>query len=336
MTFLWPGMLLGLLLIPLGLALLRAGQRRRRQALVKAGSLGFLQGGSDRRGVGRRWIPTAFFLAGLSVLLLALARPQMVVRLPRVEGTVILAFDVSGSMAADDFQPTRMEAAKSAAQAFVGHLPPSVQVGVVAFSDNGFTVQPPTYDQDAIFAAIERLSPQRGTALGSGILAAITTIETDFRQDGPLQLSVRTPQPTATPTAVPPGFHQPAVIVLLTDGENNASPDPQAAAEAARRRGVRIFTIGVGSTGGTPLKVNGFSIFTRLDEGLLQQVAAATGGAYFNAQNEDDLRSIYENLDTQLVVKPEKMEVTALLAGFSLALLLAGGAFSLAWFGRLP
>ena len=116
------------------------------------------------------------FLIGLTILLIALARPQAVLSLPRVEGTVILAFDISGSMAADDLKPTRMEAAKVAARDFVQRQPPTVQIGVVAFSDNGFTVQAPTNNQDTILAAINRLTPQRGTSLGQGILASLKTI----------------------------------------------------------------------------------------------------------------------------------------------------------------
>ena len=124
----------------------------------------------------RRHIPPAFFLAGLTILLIALARPQMVVSLPRLEGTVILAFDVSGSMAADDLKPTRMEAAKAAAQAFVARQPPTVQIGVVSFSDSGFAVQAPTNEQETILAAINRLRPERGTSLAHGILTALNTI----------------------------------------------------------------------------------------------------------------------------------------------------------------
>lgn len=336
MTFLWPVMLVSLILIPLFVTLFVWLQRRRNKIASKYGSLGFMQGTSGVRAGTRRYIPPILFLAGLAILLVALARPQMVVSLPRVEGTVILAFDVSGSMAADDLKPTRMDAAKTAAQDFVERMPPSVQIGVVAFSENGFAVQPPTYEKDLILATIDRLSPQRGTSLGNGIFASLKTIETDFRQVGPLQLSEATPEATATPTPVPQGFHQPAVIVLLTDGENNSSPNPLDAAQASADRGVRIYTIGIGSAAGTELKVNGFTVFTQLDEDMLKQIAQVTGGVYYNAQNEQDLHAIYDNLDPQLIVKPEKMEVTSIFAGASIAILILGGIFSLLWFSRLP
>src|SRR5436309_15737486 len=176
MSFIWPPMLLSLLLMPLGVALYVRLQRRRRRLAATYGSLGLVQEAAGRRLGGRRHIPPALFLLGLTLLAVALARPQTVLSLPKVEGTVILAFDVSGSMAADDLKPTRMEAAKAAARAFVQRQPRTVQIGVVGFSDNGFTVQAPTNNQDTILAAINRLTPQRGTSLGQGILASLKTI----------------------------------------------------------------------------------------------------------------------------------------------------------------
>jgi Ca-activated chloride channel family protein len=127
-----------------------------------------------------------------------------------------------------------------------------------------------------------------------------------------------------------------AVIVLLTDGENNAAPDPLAAAQAALERGVRIYTVGIGSAAGTTLHVNGFTVHTQLDEATLQQIAQLTGGTYYNAEDQAQLRAIYDNLDLQLVIKPERTEVTALFAGIATLVLLIGGACSLLWFSRVP
>jgi Ca-activated chloride channel family protein len=135
---------------------------------------------------------------------------------------------------------------------------------------------------------------------------------------------------------MPPGTYTSAAIVLLTDGENTAPPDPLLAAQAAADRGVRIFTIGIGSPAGTLLHVNGFTVHTRLDEAALEQIAQQTGGAYFLAENAQDLHKIYEDITPHLVVKPEKMEITSILAGASLLFMLIGGVFSLLWFGRLP
>src|SRR5258706_3808102 len=270
MSFIWPIMLVFLLLIPLFVLVYMRTQRRRRQLIANYGKLGFVQGG---RGQGiRRHIPPLLFLLSLTILVFALARPQTVVSLPRVQGTVILAFDVSGSMAADDLKPTRMEAAKVAARDFVAKQPPSVLIGVVAFSDSGFSVQAPTDDSAAVLAAINRLTPARGTSLGQGIAAALTTI-TAANAEGGLLLSDRAPQPTATPTAVPAGSYAPAAIVLLTDGENNERPNPLEAAQAAAERGVRIYPVGVGSPGGATLQLDGFSVHTQLDEPPLKQIA---------------------------------------------------------------
>ncbi len=335
MSFIWPAMLVWLLLVPLFVVLYTRMQQRRRRLAEEYGSVGLVQEAAGRRLGSRRHIPPALFLTGLTLLMLALARPETVVNLPRVEGTVILAFDVSGSMAADDMEPSRMEAAKAAARDFVQHQPPSVLIGVVAFSDSGFAVQAPTNDREAILASINRLTPQLGTSLANGILASLSTIAADA-QPAPRLYTNLTPAPTPTPTPVPEGIYTPAVIVLLTDGENNESPDPLAAAQAAADRGVRIHTVGIGSTAGTTLQIEGFIVHTQLNEALLQQISQLSVGTYYNAKDEEDLRAIYENLDPQFVIKPEKMEVTSILAGASILVLLVGGAFSLLWLSRLP
>ena len=176
-------------------------QQRRQKIVENIGGLGFVQDASGGRIGRRRHIPMILFLVGLTTMLVALARPQAVVSLPRLESTVILSFDVSGSMAADDIQPTRMEAAKAAAREFVGRQPSNVEIGVVAFSDGGISVQPPTNDQEAILAAIDRLTPQRGTSLGSGILASLNTIAA-ARGEVPEATTNLTPVPTPTPVAI--------------------------------------------------------------------------------------------------------------------------------------
>ena len=334
MSFIWPTMLVLLATIPLIGVLYIVVQRRRHLAPSYRG-LGLAQEATGRRPGIRSHIPLTLFLVGLTILVIAVARPQAVVSLPRVEGTVILVFDVSGSMAADDLKPTRMEAAKAAARDFVQRQPSSVQIGVVAFSDGGLAVQKPTNDQETILASIDRLAPQRGTSLGHGILAALNTIATDAGQV-PNPDSNLTPTPIPTPTPVPEGTYTSAAIVLLTDGENNEPPDPLAAAQAAADRGVRIHSVGIGSAAGTALPIDGFIVHTQLDETMLQQISQITDGAYYNAGNEEELHAIYDNLTPQLAVKPEKMEVTSIFAGASILVLLAGGSFSLLWFSRLP
>lgn len=335
MTFIWPAVLLLLAVIPVGALLAAALDRRRRRRAAAPGGLG-LAGTIGRRSRRLRRIPAALFLTGFAVMGVALARPQGTVSLPREEGTVILAFDVSGSMAADDLKPTRIAAAKAAATDFVEQQPASVVVGVVAFSDSGLSVQAPTNDQASVLAAINRLAPERGTSLGQGIRASLQTISLAESPPAQNYYSNRSPAPTSTPSPVPAGTHTSAVIVLLTDGENNESPDPATEAQAAADQGIRIFTVGLGSPAGTTVNLNGFQVHTQLNEPLLQQIADTTQGTYYRAQDAQQLRSIYANLDTRLVVEPQKIEITALFAGASILLLAAGGMASILWLGRLP
>ena len=336
MSFIWPVMLVLLVFVPLAAALyvLLQWVRRRRMARYGSTLLGQATGGR-KMGWGRH-LPAALFLVGLTILTVALARPQAVVSVPRIEGTVILAFDVSGSMAADDIKPTRMDAAKATALDFIQKQPATVKVGIVAFSDSGFAIQPPTNDQNALVSAIGRLTPQRGTSLGQGILASLDAITAANNPDQTHFYSNATAEPTATPAPVAPGSKGSTVVVLLTDGENNERPDPMAAAQRAADSGIRIYSVGLGSPQGTTLKVNGFTVHTQLDEALLQQIAAVTAGTYFNAQSTKDLQAVYDHLDEQLIVKPEKMEVTSLFAGASIVVMLVGGLLSLLWFSRLP
>lgn len=335
MSFIWPTLLWSLLLLLPLLALYLQVQRRRRSLIARYGSLGLMQA-SGRPAGWRRHLPPALFLLALGLLLFSLGRPQTTVSLPRAEGIVILTFDVSGSMAADDLKPTRMEAAKVAARAFVQRQPPTVQIGVVSFSDGGLAVQPPTTDQAQILAAINRLTPTRGTSLSNGILASLNAIATANGRQAPSLYTNRTPVPTAVPTVVPKGTYTPAAIVLLTDGENTAPPGPAEAVAAAAERGVRIYPVGIGSPTGAPLKIEGFSVQTRLDEETLKQIAQRTDGTYYNAVSEDQLQRVYENLSLQFVIRPERTEVTALFAGAGLLLLLLGGTFSFLWLGRIP
>jgi Ca-activated chloride channel homolog len=334
MSFIWPSMLFLLLLIPLIVAWYIWIQRKRQQLVARYGSLGFMQG-AVKRGIGaRRHIAPFFFLISLIILTIALARPEAVIGLPRVEGTVILAFDVSGSMSAEDLKPTRMEAAKTAALSFVEQQPPYVQIGVVAFSESGIIVQPPTYERGEVIAVISRMTPQRGTSLANGIFAALNSLEAD--KEPPSLYTNLTPAPTLTPTAMPKGMYASGVIVLLTDGENTGPPDPLEAVQAAAYRGVRIFTVGIGSAAGATINIEGFTVHTRLDEPTLRLIAQFTNGEYYNAENEEELLEIYNNLNPQLIVKPEKLEVTSVFAGVGILILLLGGTISLLWFGRVP
>jgi Ca-activated chloride channel family protein len=329
MSFIWPWMLATLLLIPFLVGGYLRLLGRRQQALAELGPLGLVQDGSGRSPGGQRHIPALFFLSGLTLLLFGVSRPEVFVDLPRVEGTVILAFDVSNSMTADDLEPTRMEAAKAAARTFVENQPSTIQIGVVAFSNGGLVVQPPTDDQAAILDAIDRLSPQGATSLGQGIFSALNAIAGEAIPIDPAAVE-------AGSAALDIGEYSSAVILLLTDGENTASPDPLEIAQLAAEAGVRIYPIGIGSAEGTVLQIDGFNVLTQLNEPALQQIASLTNGSYYHAEDEETLRSIYQNVDLQLTTSGEKTEVTALLAGFGLLFFLVGGALSLLWMGRMP
>lgn len=322
-------MLITLVMPPLFVAgYIRLG-RQRAQAAAALGPLGWVQSSTGRNLGRQRHIPLAFFLLGLTLLLFGLARPEMFVDLPRVEGTVILAFDVSNSMAADDLEPTRMEAAKAAARTFVENQPSTIQIGVVAFSNGGLVVQPPTNDQTAVLTTIERLHPQGATSLGHGIFSSLNAIAGEAIPLDPATLEEGSPTPDI-------GSYPSAVILLLTDGENTSSPDPLEVAQLAATAGVRIYPVGIGSPEGTVLQLEGFNILTQLNETALQEIASLTNGSYYHAEDEETLQEIYENVDLQLAIGGEKMEVTAIFAGLSLPFFLMAAAFSLLWFGRMP
>lgn len=336
MSFIWPTLLLMLLLVPVLILLYLRIQRQRRKFAERYGSLGIVH---DAKGSGmgiRRHIPAMIFLAGVTVLLFSLARPQATVSVPRIEGTVMLTFDVSGSMSATDFEPTRMEAAKVAARQFVENQPAGVSIGVVVFSDGGISVQPPTDNREETFDTINRLVPRRGTSIGNGILVALNTIVVDAGDPPILNTSNFDTDPAVTPVPAPQGWYPSAVIVLLTDGENNQEPDPLMAADLAADLGVRVYTVGIGSPEGITIEVEGFTVHTSLDEPMLQYIAATTGGVYYNAGNEEQLRKIYDDLEPKLSIKPEEIEMTSVFAGLGMVVFLIGGMLSLLWFGHVP
>jgi Ca-activated chloride channel family protein len=334
MQFLWPFMLWLLSLVPVLIVLYILAQRRRQKYALRYASLSLVKEALGRGPGKRRHIPPALFITALAVMLLGLARPASVVTLPAQEGTVILTMDVSGSMRAEDLKPNRLEAAKTAARAFVDKQPQGVKIGVVSFSDNAFVVQAPTDDKGAVLRAINRLTPQRGTAIGSALLTSMDAIFEEANGEGGAYSS--STDPTPTPTPLPKGQYEPAIVVLLTDGESNRGPRPLDVVDRLAARGIRVYTVGVGSLEGTVLNTGGRSMRVRLDENTLKSVAEATDGSYYNASTAKDLQSIYENLSTHLVFRKQETEVTALFTGAAMALSLIAGSLSLLWFNRLP
>lgn len=341
MSFIWSSLLYLLLVVPLLVLVFQRIQKQRREAAARFGSFGVLHDSSGNHSA-RRQLPAILFLIGITILILSLARPQAKISLPRIEGTVILTFDVSGSMSADDLKPTRMEAAKSAALEFVNSQPTSVKIGVVAFSDGGITVQNPTGERGEIIDTVERLVPRRGTSVGNGILVALNTIAVDAGDPPFLSANkipdISQPQSDTAPQSdtLPEGWYPNSAIVLFSDGENNQDPDPVVAADLAADLGVRIYTVGIGTVEGATITVDGVTVHSQLNEPILQYLSTTTGGAYYNAGNEQDLRRIYNDLEPKLTIKPEEMEVTSLFAGLGILLFSIGGALSLLWFGRAP
>lgn len=335
MDFQSPSALQLLLLIPVLILTYLLAQWQRRRYALRFATRALLQD-ALRGGPGlRRHIPPFLFLLASTAIIISLARPVAVIKVPSAQGTVILAIDLSASMTATDLLPSRLDAAKSAARAFVKQQPETVKIGVVSFSDGAYVVQAPTSDREDVLNAIEHLYPQRGTAIGRGLQTSLDAIfkaadDTLFVSTSPIRAA-----PTLTPTPVPPGVFIPAVVILLTDGENTGGPDPRTAARLAAERGVRVFTVGIGTSAGSVVRAQGRSIHTRLDEALLKDVAQTANGAYYNAADEKDLEHIYTNLGMRVALKTEKTEVAALWSGLAAALIILGAACSLRWLNRL-
>jgi Ca-activated chloride channel homolog len=334
MYFQWPVLLVGVLIVPLLWLFFQSQRRRSARMMAADAQMNLRPGRSPGRGAAGRSAAWAFLLVGLACLGIAMARPQAVVSVPRVESTVMLTFDVSGSMAADDLKPNRMQAAKEAARAFVEAQPDGVRFGVVAFSDSGFAVQPPTYARDEVLAAIDRLAPRRGTSLANGIFVALDTIEAE-RLPERVMYSALTPMPTAPATPFPAGTYSSAAIILLSDGENTERPEPLEAAQAAADRGVRIYTIGLGSPEGANLTVEGITVRTRLDEVALRTLAEVSGGEYFAAPSETELKTILDGLQPELILRDEPTELTAPLGGIGGLFLVVGAVISMSRAGRI-
>ena len=344
MSFIWARMLWLLGLVPILVGVYVLAQRRRQKYTLRYASLSLVK---DALGKGpgiRRHLPAALFILGLTVIIFALARPSATVSLPSEEGTVILSMDVSGSMRATDVKPSRMEAVKEAARIFIDNRPRNVRIGIVAFSGSAELIQPPVTDNDQLLAAVNRLQPDRYTAIGSGIQAALDAIfekasQTDTEMAQPSAANPLTTPPQdeqQEPPPIAPGSYKSAAIILLTDGQSNQGPDPLDVADKAANLGVRVFTVGVGTKEGAIIGFEGFSFRVFLDEVTLKQVAAKTAASYFKASSEGDLLRIYKSLSTRLMVEREKSEITALFNAAAAALLLVAAVFSLLWFNRLP
>jgi Ca-activated chloride channel family protein len=336
--------------VPLAIAAYIVVLRRRKKLALRYASLSMVKEAQGKAGRIRRHIPPFLFLIALTLMIVAIARPAAVVTLPSQHETVILAMDVSGSMRAADVQPSRIAAAQTAAKSFIAEQPRSTRIGIVTFAATASVVQPPTQNREDLVAAIDRFQLQRGTAVGSGILVSLKMIfpdvEFDLRASNPRgdaardsKRGVSLDQPKASDKAadkpVPPGSYTSAVIILLTDGQTTTGPDPIESARIAADRGVRIYTVGIGTPNGEILGSEGWSMRVRLDEEALKQIANVTRGDYFYAGTATDLKKIYEGMNTRMVLETKEMEVSSLFSAVAAALAVIAALLSMLWFNRI-
>ena len=340
MTFQWPELLWLMLAVPALVAAYVLLLRKRRKLALQYASLSLVREANKIQSI-RRHVPPVLLLLALALMIAATARPSAVLTLPSQHETVILAMDVSGSMRATDVKPSRLEAAQAAAKSFVLAQGQDVRVGVVAFAGTATVAQAPTRNREDVIAAIERFQLQRATAIGSAIVVSLATLFPDAGIDlaaltygrDSSRKSVKPPAASFKP--VPPGSFRSAVIVLLTDGQRTTGPDSIMAAKMAAERGVRIYTVGVGTPQGAIVGIEGWSMRVGLDEETLKSVADLTRGEYFYAGSAVDLKQIYESLRSRLVLEKQRTEVTALFCAAAAALVVLSAALSLAWFNRI-
>ncbi|MCC6608185.1 MAG: VWA domain-containing protein [Burkholderiales bacterium] len=348
MTYAWPEMLWLLAGVPVLVCAYVLLMWRKKRAAIRYASVDLVKAAIGPGQRLRRHLPPLLLLLSLITLIVAMARPSVVITLPSLRQTIILAIDVSLSMRASDVEPSRLEAAQSAAKAFVAEQPPDVLIGIVSFAGTAAVVQPPTRDRDALVAAIDRFNLQRHTAIGSGIIMSLATLFPDAGIDleevlfggassrrlrgVAIERQPKTEQKPFTP--VEPGSYSSAAIILLTDGRTTTGPPPLEAAKMAADRGVRVFTVGFGTAGGGAVDFEGWSMFMRFDEETLKAIAEITRAEYFHAATGTDLRRIYERLNARAVLVRKETEIGALLAGAAAVLAIAAGLLSLVWFTR--
>jgi len=355
MSFVWPQYLWLLLIVPALVAAYIAVLRKKKEA-VRYANVGLVKAAIGPAQRFRRHVPPLLFLLALVGVLIAVARPSAIVTLPSDARTLIMAMDVSLSMRATDVDPSRIVAAQTAAKEFVKDLPPDIKCGIVTFAGTAVLVQPPTQNREDLIAAIDRFELQRHTAIGSGIIVSLATLfpdegidleqhlfgygfgSRDSRQkgkdkekDGERKLKTEKKEVKA----VPAGSYKSAAIILLTDGRRTTGPDPMDAARMAADHGVRVFTVGFGSNAGGSVDIDGMSIYMRFDEESLKGIAGITQAEYFHAASAQDLKKIYESLNTKFALERKETEISALFAAAAALLAVASAVLSLLWFNRL-
>lgn len=345
-TVLWPRLLWLLALLPILAVLYVRLAASRRHSLAQLPGLWHSPAPLSKVSALRRSIPLILLSLGLIALLAAVSRPQAILTLPLAHKDIILAIDTSGSMRAADVTPDRLSAAKTAARAFIKDLPSRTRVGIITVASNATLIQSPTSNREDLMKAIERVQLQRGSALGSGIYVSLATLLPDAGINVEQLIQgfpdFRTHWPAAEPDdknkaqKPPPGSNRSAAIVLLSDGENNSGPDPLEAANLAAQHGVRIHTVGIGSSEGIPLTVGGWSMRVSLDEETLRKIAQTTLGEYYTAGSAQDLRRIHEHLSARIAIgRSSTVEITAFFVAIGALLLAASALCSMLWFNRV-
>lgn len=346
--FLTPRSLLLLLTVPLLVGFYLYALRRKKRVVLRYANIGIVKEAAGARSSIRRHIPPAILLAAICVAFIATARPSAMLTLPSERSQVILAMDVSVSMRARDVEPDRFTVAKEAAKSFIKEMPRNTQIGIVAFAGNAMLVHAPTENRDDLVRAVEGFRLQRATNIGDAILTSLETVFPGLNFDAAvgqydrrsrrrqgLSLDDTPPDQMQAMAAVPPGSHKSAVIILLTDGQATTGPDPIAAARIAADRGVRVFTVGLGSTSGEIVGWGGRSLRVQIDEETLKTVADLTRAKYFFANSGAVLNDVYKDLNTELVMERRPTEITFIFAALSALLCIAAATLSLLWTNRL-
>jgi Ca-activated chloride channel family protein len=320
---------------------------KRRTPAVICSDLSVVRAAVARGSWIRRHLPPLLFLIAIAALLLATARPAAVVPMLSPQRTIVLAVDTSLSMAATDVAPSRLQAAKAAAKRFIRSQPRDVKLGVVAFAATAEIVQAPTSNRADVERAIDRLSIDYHTAIGSGIIAALQTFFPYDDLAGSYDVYGGTAPATVRQVAlardgrirdrppVRPGSFRSGAIVLLTDGTRTMGPDPLFAATEAADRGVRIYTIGFGKAQHAEVAVDGWTVDVGFDEDTLRAVADVTGGKYFHAHTASALAKVYHELSTRFIVEKKEIQLAALLSAAAAALALAAATLSTLWCRRV-
>ena len=309
-------------------------QRRRQRYAVRFASLPMLDSVAPDRPGWRRHAPAAAFVLALSTLALATARPEMDIRVPHEQATVIVAIDVSRSMEATDVAPNRLDAARGAAATFVDGLPDTFNVGVVTFSGTTAVLAEPTTDHAAVIARLDSLTLADSTAIGEAVFTSLDQLAAmAARGDDPGAAGADDGQGGAAGEGGE--IEVPARIVLLSDGSNTKGREPAEAAVAATEAGVPVSTIAYGTASGV-IESQGRTIPVPVDEETLADLADSTGGQAYTAATGDELTAVYEDIGSSIGWRTEPRELAPYFAGLALLLMTVGGIMSLRWFARLP